>query len=312
MRIGFIKFGLKTYFNKDGTGQGANHELVDVFHIMQNHGHECFMISNSDIDTAWHPRQDLDWVFVFNGLTPNTLDTKMNMFAGSVMAIQWLQTHKEIPWAYFWTDPRYDLKKNPLFDSIPPKAILSQEPIYYAHLDKLILYEKDQPLPFKHDIFFSILMNNTGEKHRKKMVKDVINWLNQEKLNYEIKGDWKKDKDILGYPLEEKNVLPYLANVKYSFNVGKNPWWSSQKYWEMVISDVICFYWGYDEAGLVLEKDSWLRVRDGIDVIEKVKQLEEDPHFRTEVLMSQRKQLKAEYYTGEFIYQIIKEKCKLF
>jgi hypothetical protein len=310
MKIGFIKFGLKTYFNKDGnSNQGSNHELVDVFRIFEERDHECIMLSNNDIDENWleNQNQDFDYIFVFNGLTTNNFSSKMNMFQGSIESMKFLDSISgNIPWVYFWTDPRYDLEKNVLFKKFPPSLILSQEPEHYGHLDKLILYKKEVPKLINKDIKFGILMNETGEIVRRKALFDVINWLKTEKIPYEIKGKWSP----IASPIAESEVQPYLNRVKYSFNVGKDKNWVSQKYWEMILSGVICFYNNYDDHALLLSTGSPLRVVDGIDVVNNVKKFEERDHLYSSGIILQESQIKTTYLDGSFIYGVIMEKLK--
>jgi len=307
MKLGFIKLGLKTYFEKNGSGEGSNHELVDTFHIFQERGHECHMLSNNDL-TPMMKIGKYDWIFVFNGLAPTKWETNMNMFKGSLDSFKYLKEHKDIPYAYFWTDPRYDIKDNPIFKEIPPKVILSQEPENYSHLDKLILYKKDRPLPFEKNIFFSILMNDTKETVRRKALDDCLNWLSDEGIPFDVRGYWPKYPARI--PLKEEEVMPYLARVKYSFNCGKNIDWVSQKYWEMVLNGVICFYTNYDYLGLVLAQNDTRRVKDGIDVVNYIKIIESDKSIYEAQLELMRKELKSEYFTGDFIYNQIINKLK--
>jgi hypothetical protein len=309
MKIGFIKLGLKTYFEKSGTGQGSNHELVDVFNIFQNNGHECHMLSNSDKYSQMKIGK-YDWIFVFNGFAPTTWQTNMNMFKGSLDSLTYLKEHKNIPYAYFWTDPRYDISKNPLFKEVPPTVILSQEPNHYAHLDKLILYHKDAPLIFAKDKFFTIMMNDTGEKERKKSILNVTNWLQHENYKCDVYGNWPKNKELNARDIPENEVSDYLSRYLYAFNAGKNPNWVSQKYWEMVLANVICFHTNYDISNLIMHPKDFKRVLDGIDVIDKIEQLQSNPELYEEIINAQKNELKSGYYTGEFIYQIIMEKIK--
>src|SRR3990167_5358852 len=145
MKIGFIKLGLKTYF-KDGKNspQGSNHELVSIFEIFTNKGHDCYMISNSDDEYFYKPvkymNNTFDYIFVFNGFAPKTLaKTNMNMLKQPIEMMKIVNKFKG-PWAYFWTDVRYNPDNLPITNK--NRIILSQEPVHYGHLDKLILYKK--------------------------------------------------------------------------------------------------------------------------------------------------------------------------
>lgn len=315
MKIGFIKLGLKTYFNKPAPhGQGSNHELVDVFNIFKERGHECFMISNSDIGPAWGPKTDLDYIFVFNGPLCPGYESKMNMFAGTIMALTFLKTHK-IPWVYFWTDPRkdYDIRSHQIFKDNPPQIILSQEKEFYGHLDKLIMYHQ-KPLNAPKEIFLTALMNHTDPKRSKYLV----NLMNHVSLWYaasdgmEIRGNWKKETNkFLKDPIPENEVIDYLSKVKYAINIGKNPKWVSQKYWEMILAKTICFFINYDEDNLVMAHTDLGRVKDEQDLVNKIQMVEDNPYVQKRIYEIMDQIILPSYLNGDFMYDIINNKINV-
>lgn len=311
MKIGFIKFGLKTYFNKNGTGQGSNHELVDVFHIFEERGHECLMLSNTDYDDGKSDTTGLDIVFVFNGPLAPGYESKMNMFQGTMTSLRYLRDTK-IPWAYFWTDPRkdYDIRNHQIYKDNPPIAILSQEKEFYAHLEKLVLY-RQKPQDAPKDVFVGSLMNYTDPKRSK----FLVNLMNSLDIYYgdrqlEIRGEWKKETHrLLKEPISENEVVKYLASIKYGLNIGKDPKWVSQKYYEWLLAGTICFFANYDEDNLIMKPDDFRRMKNDTDLVLKIQWLEERPEaYAQHVKDMQQDELLEEYFTGQFIYDTIIKK----
>lgn len=305
MKIGFYKMGLKTYFEQDKSkSEGFNHELCDVFDIFKNKGHECVILSVSDKYPKYEG-SDLDYIFLFNGPTP-TLESgrKYMMFKNYSFPIIDFVNSNEIPYVYFWTDPRYDIRENELFKH-QPQLILSQEKEYYGHLDKLILYGKERQQIKEKDILLGVLMNDTN-KFRSNEVLKTLNWLEYG----EIRGDWKIPNKFLKSPLNEKEVGYYLSRVKYSYNSATNPNWVSQKYWEMVLNNVVCFYKNYDKDGLLILEQDFKRVKDEIDLQNKIEFIEKDLNVYNELINQQKTELKDEYFNGEFLYKFITKKLE--
>ena len=299
LKIGFIKLGLKTYF-KSGkeSNQGSNHELVDVFHIFQDHGHECYMISKSDTEEYQDDGGNVfDWIFVFNGFAPKTLaDTNMNMMKQPIEMIKKINKF-EGKVAYFWTDVRYDPKKLPITKKM---TILSQEPEHYAHLEKLVMYHKSFRLPRIKEIDFGILMNWTEPKRAKNAIM-VCNELKQ--YDPIIIGDWKKKlNEFLTHDVKSTDVLNILDNIKFSWNQTTNPKWVSQKFWEMIMSNVICFHFDSDSDGLVIPAELKVFSADNVrSFIEKYQN--EDDYVK--ILNWQKSLILKEYFDGSFMYKTI-------
>ena len=300
MKIGFIKLGLKTYFKKNGSGQGSNHELVDIFNIFKNKGHECFMISGSDKYECYVDIKNLDYIFVFNGFLPTTLDAKINMMKQPTDMYKILNGY-DVPYIYFWTDVRYDIKNIKVVRQ--PNIILSQEQENYGHLDKLILYKKKKKLLDKKTNKFGIVMNDTEPKRSKEVLK-TLGWLGYG----EIKGKWKNKNKWLTGELKEEEVNDYLASTKYSYNLATNHEWVSQKFWEMLLNNVICFYKNYDKNNLIIPKNDYRLVRDEIDVEEKIEELDKNVNLYLDFIKKQQNDLKEEYFNGNFIYNLIIKK----
>lgn len=304
MNIGFLKFGLKTYFEKDGTGQGSNHELVDVFNIFKERGHNCQMLSfNDKYDVV--STEGLDWIFAFNGFLPNTLETQMNMLKQPIEMFKLLNSCS-VPYAYFWTDKRYDIRDIEVVRQ--PAVILSQEKENYAHLDKLILYNKKIREVEDKDIEFAILMNNTEPKRSKKLL-TFVNWL-KDFQDVKVIGDWKKqeDKSIFTGSIAESEVDNYLSRVKFSFNIATNVFWTSQKYYEMLLNNVVCFYHHYDMDNIIMKDDDFRRVYDEINLDDKLTLIKKDIDLYNTILKNQRLELKPEFFDGSLVYNTIMDK----
>jgi len=303
MKIGFAKMGLKTYFNENKSKtEGFNHELCDIFDIFEKRGHECVMLTTSDKYKKYEGA-DLDYIFLFNGPIP-TLESgrKYLMFKNYSFPIIDFINSNEIPYVYFWTDPRYDIRENKLLNR-KPEIILSQEMANYGHLDKLILYKKERQQIKDKDIFLGILMNDTNPKRSREILK-TLNWLEYG----EIIGNWKKPNKFCKNAINENKVNDYLSRVKYSYNLATNQNWVSQKYWEMVLNNVICFYKNYDNNNLLLGNKDYRRVKDEIDLQEKIENKDEELY--EQIIKHQQLELKDDYFNGEFLYQFIIKKLE--
>jgi hypothetical protein len=295
LKIGFLKLGLKTYFLKNPGNQGSNHELVSVFKMFQERGHKCFMISNSDLYPSIPYTDILDYIFVFNGFAPKTLEhTNMNMMKQPIEMIKIINAFHGT-FVYFWTDPRYNPDNLPITNK--NRIVLSQEPAYYSHLDKIILYGKKNRKKRLKYREFKVIMNNTkGER-----------WNNALKVikenNGEIIGDHKdkKTNSAIGF----NNLQSYLDSVKYSWNQTKDSTWTSQKFWEMILSNVICFHYNSDTERLIIP--NWLRI-DDIKLIPSSIESLKDKEVYKGILRNQKKLILPEYLNGDFIYKIILKK----
>ena len=309
MRIGFIKFGLKTYFDKNGTGQGSNHELVSIFDIFEKRGHECFMISGSDKYENFEDIESLDHIFVFNG--PNSFYSLEGMCLLRNYTLPYVKilNATKVPWSYFWTDARktYNVMENPNITN-KPTHIFSQEKEYYGHLDKIVLYNKEF-VTCRKDIKFAVLMNDTDAKRNSVTIK-TLNWIRHD-FPIQLVGKWKKkyiEKDKISYivdPVAEEEVQDFLNRVKYSWNTTVNSFWTSQKYWEMILSDVICFHHSSDLDNLIMTDGDFKRVMDEVSLEEKIDLLEKNPLLYQEFIAVQRELVRPEYINGDFLYETI-------
>lgn len=302
MRIGFIKLGLKTYFKTTNkTKQGSGHELPTVWDIFEKKGHHCNMISGSDSPEKQFEGTNLflfDYLFVFNGFAPKTLDdTNMNMLKQPLAMMKIINSFKGKV-VYFWTDPRYDPKLLPITKEM---IVLSQEPEYYSHLDKLILYKKEiRPLIHK-DIEFAILMNWTERKRANNAI-TICNVL--KKYDPIIIGDWKKKlNEFISHEVVSSDVQSLLDQVKYSWNQTVKLDWISQKFWEMILSNVICFHYNSDMNKLVIP--DWLRVNKTEEIKSTIEITDANILSYQGTLMMQKALIVPEYLDGSFIYNQI-------
>ncbi len=306
MKIGFIKLGLKTYFNKCGSGQGSNHELVTIFELFKKNGHNCFMISGSDKYEKYEDVNSLDYIFMFNGPSTLYLGKRTVMLANYFQPYVDLINNTKTPYIYFLTDNRkeYKISINSNFKR-KPNLILSQEKENYGHLEKIILIGQKKK-ENKKDIKFAMLLNDTKPKRTKDALK-FIEWMEEG----EIRGIWKKkESKWLKEPIEEDNVNDYLSKVKYTVNITTDYWWINQKYYEYILNDVICFHYLTDGSGLAMKTNDFRQVMDEIELEEKIDKLEANENLYNEVLNKQREEIKDSYLDGSFIYNFINDKLK--
>lgn len=309
MKIGFIKIGLKTYFNGHGKScQGSNHELTTLFELFEKNGHECHMVSASDKYEKYTDIENLDWLFVFNGPCTRYNPTSIMQKSSFVPFLEIINNTK-IPYIYFHTDARidYDIIENKNFKR-KPDIILSQEKENYGHLEKIILYNKELK-EHKKDITVGVVMNDTDKKRSREMLK-WLNWLDVSNIKAEIKGKWKVENELNTGVLEEDKVNDYLSRVKYTLNLTVNPLWVNQKYYEYVLNDVICFQYRSDLDNLIMPENDYRRVIDEIEFDEKIQELEDNPELYEKVLQKQKDEIKKEYLDGSFIYEFVLKKME--
>jgi hypothetical protein len=309
MHFGFIKLGLKTYFKKCGTGQGSNHELVDVFDILEKHGHWCSMVSGSDRE------QDEDWskidiMLVFNGPCGNGKNLSSIMLKNYTKPYLDIINKLKIPMIYFWTDPRkeYDPMKIDYLTH-KPEIILSQEKEFYGHLDKLVLYRQELK-ELRQKSNFEIFMSCSYAKNptRYKKINSIKGWFGDKVI---ISGVRDEEKKKIDNNIPEQDFISHLNDkVKFSYNLAAQPNWCSQKFWEMILGNVICFYERYDEDNLILDSNSYLRVKDEIELDNKIGELSNDYTKYKQLIDEQRYTIFEDYLNGEFFYQFLMSKLK--
>lgn len=307
LNIGFIKFGLKTYFEEGkNSPQGSNHELVSVWEIMKERGHTCHMISVNDSYPVLKTEFDnLDIIFVFNGPMSNSPSAhKVVMMNNYFLPFVKILNETKVPYIYFRTDPRnlYDIMSNPLIKH-KPKAQLTQEPENYGHLDKLILYKKKLRSLKTKDIPFAILMNETNGLRAKNAVK-ICKAL--EEYDPVIIGNWKNDNNYVSHPIDSNQLQSFLDQVKYSWNQTVKSNWINQKFWEMILSNVVCLHFNSDSNSLVIP--NWLKVDDESMIKSSIELMEKDRQKYDKILNMQKKLIKKEYIDGSLIYETIMSK----
>ena len=108
---------------------------------------------------------------------------------------------------------------------------------------------------------------------------------------------------------EESDLVAetFLDNIKYSFNQTVESDWTSQKMWEMILSNVICFHYESDSNNLAipqfLKVDALWEVEQRIKTIARAKEYDR-------IIKEQQTFIKPGYLTGEFLYKIILNKMK--
>lgn len=314
MKIGFIKFGLTTKFEKEAKSQGSNHELVDVFNIFKERGHECVMISGSDKYGKGNPEliDEVDVVFAFNGPFPRK-SQKLESVMKAVMLARYTMPYalklksSKTPYIYFWTDarPEYRIWEAPQFIK-EPHNVLSQEPTYYAHLEKLICYHNPPIRKNNREKDVVVVMNDTAAKRSTKML-NILKWVS-DFHKVDVIGNWKKDCPYLKTSLNDNEVLDYISDYKYSIIIAKDPTWITQKFYEMAIAGVVTFYGDFDSYNLVLGEDSPLRFKDEYDLEEKISKFKSDNKLYERHLEDTQDLIKNEYINGDFMYKIIMSK----
>lgn len=295
MKIGFARFTLTTSFKHNNQSQGSNHELVDIFNIFKERGHDCIMLSQNDKYEKANPN-NCDIIFTFCGSLIRQKESKFQIFNKYTYPIYDLINSCNIPYIYFQTDPRSTMDITKIDIIRQPKIILTQEKNNYGHLDKIILYKKEKRKLTKKDIEIGILMNQTSESRVKQLQKII----KDRKVQY-----FGNIKEVNSKEIKFDEVQNILDTITFSVNIGKKETWVSQKYWEMILSNVICFYANFDKDELLMKKDDIRRVNDWLDLDINLDKIKKNYDL---FLTKQYEEIKDEYRSGEFLYNLIMNK----
>lgn len=303
--IGIIKFGAVINENSF-KNEGSNNEIINFIDIMSKE-HNVFIVSSLTKNSRFNKYngEKLDIIFAYNGIWSTTNTTK---FGGKTLNCFELYTYPSIefinecqtPWVFFNSDVRYKLSTPKELKRMPNYHIGLYEEgnMKYEHFDKIHCYKYKRNNGFEKNIEVGIIMNDTN-RLRTDILKAFRTWCNS--LSWNIKGKFKEPiKDNTGFLLENE-VFDFLKNVKYTLLIASDYLSTTQKLWECIANDVICFLYRYDAQCNNINAGSFLRVKDEIEFEEKVKLLNNDDKLRNEILEHQRSQLKESYIDGSFI-----------
>lgn len=306
MKIGIIKFGLVIrdfgYHN-----QGGDIEIINLIDVLSKE-HEVFIISKIDKKARFkkHNEEKLDLMFVFNGPIAKKDNHRLNLFKGNVEIIDFIND-SDVPYIYIQSDNREycnhnyceDIKRAP----IHVIGMQNDEVRTYYDFDKLSI--PNIPINFGQEktIKFGVIMNDTDKKRNVKLIK-ALKWLEVYNIVGDVKGKWK-DRHMLWCSgmLKEHEVGDYLKNVKYTVNIAVEPLATSQKIWEYIMNDVICFCLDYDMQYNILPKDSYLRVKDENELASKIEELEGSVQKYESMIQYQHELLRPEYIDGSYVLE---------
>lgn len=310
--IGIIKFG--TVINENSfKNEGSNNEIINFIDIMSKENN-VFIISNLNKNSRFkkYNGEKLDIIFAYNGIWSKNNTTSLEMFKQNVPYFEFLN-NSTIPWVFFNSDVRYkldtpnELKRMPNYHI----GIYEEGDMKYEHFDKIHCYNYKTNYNNAKEIEIGIIMNDTHNKRTAKLLK-FIKW--NDMYKWDVKGKYKKPlKENTGNMLENE-IFDYLKKVKYTLLIASEPLSTTQKLWECIANDVICFLYDYDMQCHNINSSSFLRVKDEIEFEEKINLLNNDDKLRNEILEHQRSQLKESYIDGSFILNhyngLIKNICE--
>jgi len=300
MNIGIIKFGLVIYdYGKHY--QGGDREIIGLYDILSKE-HNVFIISALDKKSQMkkYNGEKLDIIFAFNGPWSKRNDQITILRNYTLPYIKFLN-ETTAPWVYIQSDNRKQ------YDSSYPSELLVQPAFNigmftdskkkYFDFDKVSIYNRPFNFNQEKEIQFGVIMNDTDIKRTKKLL-NALKWMNICGLKTDLKGKWN-NKYCSGV-LSEEEVPEYLKKVKYTVNIAVEPLSTSQKIWEYIMNDVVCFCMDYDLQCNILPKDSYLRVKDEYELYNKIDELEKNKNKYNEILTLQRSMLE-EYKDGSYI-----------
>ena len=304
--IGIIKFG--TVINENNfKNEGSNNEIINFIDIMSKK-HNVFIVSSLAKNSRFkkYNGEKLDIIFAYNGIWSITNTSKfggkaLNCFERHTYPSIEFINNCDIPWVFFNSDIRYKLSTPKELKRMPDYHIGLYEDgnMKYEHFDKIHCYNyKTNYCNYEKNIEIGIIMNDT-HKLRTSALKTFITWCDN--FNWNIKGKFKESiKYNTGFLLENE-VFDFLKNVKYTILIASEPNSTTQKLWECIANNVVCFLYGYDMQCNNININSFLRVKDEIDFEEKVNLLNNDNKLKNKILEHQRSQLKDSYIDGSFI-----------
>lgn len=307
MNIGIIKFG--SVINENSfKNEGSNNEIINFIDIMSKE-YNVFIISSLAKNSRFkkYDGEVLDIIFAYNGIWSRT---NSNKFGGKTLNCFEMYTYpsiefinnSNIPWIFFNSDVRYKLETPSELKKIPNYHIglYSNDKMHYEHFDKIHCYNYKTHYNYQKDIQIGIIMNDTNKKRTDKL-RRFVNW--NDMYKWDIKGKYKEPIKYNTGTLLENEVGDYLKQVKYTLLIASEPLSTTQKLWECISKDVVCFLYDYDNQYNNISKDSFLRVKDEIDFETKIAICEKDENLVKLTLEHQRSLLKESYINGSFILE---------
>lgn len=322
MKIGIGKFGV--VINRQNSLYNKHGHMAEVFNLVNilAKEHEIFIVSkyrDNGNRSLWDPEfnakqwngEKLDKVFILNGpigkhngVDPNykTLEMLKNYTAP---VINFLNDYKG-DWYYLQPDSRYSLDRMSRDElKHEPKKIITLTDDDFR-LDMLWLYNRTPIKNDNKDLSFCLIYNDTNPRRTKKII-EIYDRLVEEKIPVDVYGTFKDSGIISKGKLQEIDYWKTMANYKYTINIATNPDQITSRLWDCLLYDVIGLVWDFDMKYRMIHETHLLRVNDINELIERVRQIEDNKSLYQDLLKGQRKMILPGYLDGSFLLNYFKE-----
>lgn len=190
------------------------------------------------------------------------------------------------------------------------KLITNDIEISYAEMEKAILIDYKKPYEeVDKTIKITYVLNAGAKWNRLKVLKD---YLTEDSFVY---GKWddkvlqdERFKGIVSF--DELHEI--LRKTKYTLLIPIEPGWTTAKYLEMIMNDVVPFFHETYDSQMNIDVPNFLRVKSPNEYFDKINVLEKDDSERLKLLKTlKEKFLTKENTSGINLVNIINEKIGL-
>lgn len=293
MNIGIYKIGKEIIVNEKGDFAGWSNEPLSLARVFKRFGNDVTILSDiSDkvSEFSYEDRDRFDGIVVVSG--PMSLEKNPNI-------IQQLR-QKTDRYALFATDMKlFAGHEFDVFDKIFWNATRNKDSRYSYSGDLELMYfdfkQKDTEKRF--DFYFG-----GGERNRSQDFFEYV-WRPGHVLN--IKSTTLGIDNRVG----RDEYMQQLSRAKYSIVIADGEYnainFVNTRHAENNMNNVISFVdKKFDQAGDIIPIDDFRRVGSYIEMAAKIKLLNENPKLYGEVLRKQKAEIKPEYISGQYVYDL--------
>lgn len=266
---------------------------------------------------------NVDVFIVVNG--PHSVNNRgVQMFERYVYPNLQILNRTSTPWIYLYSDPRYWIKAKEL--SRPPQKILAQYPLKkqlkrlqgskvpmdYDRLDVWGFWRFNTPkveysIDNRENVFR--LIGNSKPGYWKLWNEVYRPALDDAGIPWEIWGIWPEaPKEDQRYKQTSiKQGWDILTKTKHLFilvtgSALDNGYPITGRWWELAMSDALVWINDkYDHRGQLISLNHFTRVKSGVELVERLQELERDPDKYKRLVQEQRSRFSSEQEKPEFL-----------
>jgi capsule biosynthesis phosphatase len=291
------KFGRKIYFNKNKWScKGGHYEIVGLIDFLKEQ-HKLFVFGEYD-EIPVHKNVILynhelhndciDLVLIDNGVTANmeiAKDVDKSVLNNSSNMIS-IVNSINAPILYSLVDPRLTIPDNTFnrnFITLHQNANTE----YRGHQEKLCLLNLKKTNFEQKENLLVVIGRDNG---RSKLYDEYISEL-RKYVNIEVYGNFKleKNNDVLKGEISSNEVYKVYNRAKYSFMIGVESKWLTQKLIETIHYNAIpLMYYDYDMNNLETHDINFLKINN-INCINKFFNTFNDTEYHKTLFLLQQK-----------------------